>query len=350
MGADLYSIFFAAVRGMSQTQLLTLLGAVLARMQIIKAAGSKEIGAMTAKLLLPCFVFAEFTKPAAKEKLKVAFTSAEGPLLLGLSVAQMLLCLILGGVVVRLFSSCKGMQRSGNLINLSVAFGNATALPIILLKTVEHFFPAEDRDFVTLCVLVYGTINRALMWTVGCAICSGKAKFSLLINEINIASALGLFVAFSGDLIGFDLLELYHSKSNPLDFAGTIDKVGMLANPLLLMVAGSSLSKGPKSEDLDAVSIAASSVARLILCVPISFCLLYFSGVLAMTSGSARVLGFVLMVESCMPAAAQLALVAAEGGDASALQNMSSLLFYHSLAAPVTCTIVLGVALQTFTA
>merc|ERR550514_1265151 len=201
----------------------------------------------------------------------------------------------------------KGMQRAGNLINLSVAFGNATALPVLLIKTVEHFFAKDDRDFLMLCVLVYGTINRALMWTVGCAICSGRAKFSLLLNEINVGSAIGLLVAFSGDLTGVDLLTLLHSKNNWLDFIGTLGKLADMANPLLLLIAGASLAKGPKSEDLDQLSIWASTLARLVVCVPACLALLYISGVLTTDSANLKILGFVLLVESCMPAAAQLA-------------------------------------------
>merc|ERR1719498_1846478 len=113
----------------------------------------------------------------------------------------------------------KGTQRCGNIINLSVAFGNATAMPVLLIKSIEHFFVEDDRAFLMPCVMIYGTLNRGLMWTLGAAICCGKAKFSLLLNEINVASALGLLVAFSQDLIGIDLMMMFHSKDNWLDVA-----------------------------------------------------------------------------------------------------------------------------------
>lgn len=202
-----------------------------------------------------------------------------------------------------------------------------------------------------LCVLVYGTINRALMWTVGCAICTGQAKFKLLLNEINVGSALGLLVAFSSDLTGgaLDLLALLHSKGNWIDLIGTFGKLADLANPLLLLTAGASLAKGPKSEDLDQTSIWASTVARLVLCVPICMIALQLTGVATATSGSMKTLGFILLLESCMPAASQLALVAQVPGTGNtALQNMSTLLFYHSVVCPLTCTVVLALALNMF--
>lgn len=121
-----------------------------------------------------------------------------------------------------------------------------------------------------------------------------------------------------------------------------------MANPLLLLIAGASLAKGPKSEDLDQLSVWASTVARLVLCVPVCLVAVQLFGIVGATSGSMKTLGFILLVESCMPAAAQLALVAQEGGDKSALQNMATLLFYHSVVCPVTCTFVLALALNMF--
>lgn len=348
MAGGLWDIFFAAFRGMSQTQLLILTGALFGRYQLWSPQGAKEVGAAVAKVLLPFFVFMEFAKPQAKDKLKLAFQSSDGTLLIGLSVVLLLVYLLIGVVMCKFMKSCKGIQRAGNLVSISVGFGNATALPVILIKTVEHFFPESDRPFITLSILVYGTVNRGLMWTAGSAICCGQAKPSLLLNEINVGSALGLFVAFSGDLIGLDLMALLHHKDSWLDFAGTLQKLADLANPLLLIIAGASLAKGPKSEDLDSVSIWASTLARLVVCVPVCLVFLYVSGVLYADSANLKVLGFVLLVESCMPAAAQLALVAQAGGDSSALQNMSTLLFYHSVLCPFTCTVVLAMALSMF--
>merc|ERR1739848_855745 len=110
-------------------------------------------------------------------------------------------------------------------------------------------------------------------------------------------------------------------------------------------VSGASLSKGPKSEDLDAVSIAASSFVRLCLCPVICYVALMFTGVVASDSSSMKVLGFVLLMESCMPAASQLSLIAIDSGVTGALQNMSTLLFYHGVACPVACTVVIAFAL-----
>merc|ERR1719183_2276299 len=110
--------------------------------------------------------------------------------------------------VMRSFN--KGMERAGNVISISVAFGNATALPVMLIGTILHLFAKEDQVFLYLCVMVYGTINRALMYTAGSAICCGKAKPSLLLNEVNVASTMGLFFAFSQDIIGIDLMQFWH--------------------------------------------------------------------------------------------------------------------------------------------
>jgi len=205
-----------------------------------------------------------------------------------------------------------------------------------------------------LCVLLYGTINRALMWTAGSAICCGQAKPSLLLNEINVGSALGLLVAFSKELCGIDLLSRLHGEGNWIDVAGTLQKLADLANPLLLMIAGSNLSKGPNSEDLDSTSIWASTISRLVLAVPVSLALLKVAGLLGVKGGDPAsrfkaVLGFTLLLESSMPAAAQLALVAQEGGDAKAVPNMSALLFWHSAVSPVSATAVLAIALRLFT-
>merc|ERR1719428_796105 len=121
-----------------------------------------------------------------------------------------------------------------------------------------------------------------------------------------------------------------------------------MANPLLLLMAGASLSKGPKSEDLDTTSVWASTLARLVICVPVCLGMLHAFDIIGTSSSSLKVLGFILLLESCMPAAAQLALVAQAGGDAGATQNMSTLLFYHSVVCPLTCTVVLAMALTMF--
>merc|ERR1712032_1293643 len=241
-----------------------------------------------------------------------------------------------------------GMQRAGNVVSISVAFGNATALPVMLIGTILHMFAKDDHVFLYLCVMVYGTINRALMYTAGSAICSGKATPSLLLNEVNVATVIGLLVCFSGDIVGIDLLVYLHHPRNWLDFVGTGKALATMANPMLQIVSGASLSKGPKSEDLDTVSIVASSIARLVLCTPICFLALVVTGVTTSTSSSMKVMGFVLMMESCMPAASQLSLVAIDSGVAGALQNMSTLLFYHSVLCPVTCTVVIAFTLGTF--
>jgi len=260
----------------------------------------------------------------------------------------MLTYLFIGFMMTKVMSSNKGMQRAGNVINISVAFGNATALPVMLLGTILHLFAKEDHVFLYLCVMVYGTINRALMYTAGSAICCGKAKPSLLLNEVNVASTLGLLVAFSGDLIGIDLMVYLHHPGNWLDFVGCGKALALMANPMLQMVSGASLSKGPKSEDLDSKSIAASTIARLLLCPVVCYGALIACGVTTSDSSSMKVLGFVLLMESCMPAASQLSLIAIDSGVPGALQNMSTLLFYHGVCCPFACTIVIAFALSSF--
>merc|ERR1719345_159474 len=126
----------------------------------------------------------------------------------------MITYLMLGVMLTKVLSFSKGMQRAGNVVSISVAFGNATALPVMLVGTIVHLFAKEDQVLLYLCVMVYGTINRALMYTAGSAICCGKAKPSLLLNEVNVASTLGLLVAFSGDLIGIDLMVYLHHPGN----------------------------------------------------------------------------------------------------------------------------------------
>jgi|EP00927_Polykrikos_kofoidii_P009475 hypothetical protein len=349
MAADPMEILFVAVRGMSVSQLLVVLGAMFSRWNFWTAAGSKEVGTIVGKCMLPTFVFLEFAKPESRDKLKKVFAASEGPLLVGLSAGLMLTYLLIGVVMVKLLSSSsKGVQRAGNVISISVAFGNATALPVMLIGTIEHLFAPGDRVFLYLCVMVYGTINRALMYTAGSAICCGKAKPSLLLNEVNVASVLGLIVCFSGDLFGIDLLSYLHHHGNWLDIAGTGKAIAIMANPMLQMVSGASLSKGPKSEDLDTTAIMASSIARLVICAPVCFLALAMTGVTGSDSSSMKVLGFVLLMESCMPAASQLSLIAIDSGVQGALQNMSTLLFYHSVLCPITCTAVIAVALSLF--
>merc|ERR1712196_303784 len=132
----------------------------------------------------------------------------------------------------------------------------------------------------------------------------------MLLNEVNVASVLGLFVGFSQDIIGIDLLVYLHNPNNWLDIAATGKALAIMANPMLQMISGASLAKGPKSEDLDTFSIAASSFVRSIFCPVVCYGALMASGVVGSSSSSMKVLGFVLLMESCMPAASQLALVA----------------------------------------
>lgn len=348
MAFDSSVILFAAVRGMSVSQLLVVVGAMFSRWKLWDHIGSKQVGSIVGKCLLPTFVFLEFAKVESKNKLKKVFLSSEGPLLVGLSAGLMLTYLLVGVIMVKMFSSNKSFQRAGNVLKISVAFGNATALPVMLIETILHFFAKDDHVFLYLCVMVYGTINRALMYTAGSAICCGQAKPSLLLNEVNMASALGLFVCFSGDIIGFDLLPYLHNKGNWLDIVGCGKALALMANPMLQIVSGASLSKGPKSEDLDFLAIAASSFVRLVLCTPICYMALVMTGVTASESSSMKVLGFILLMESGMPAASQLSLIAIDSGVAGALENMATLLFYHSVLCPVTCTAVIAFALGQF--
>lgn len=341
-------VLFVAVRGMSVSQLLVVLGAMFSKMNLWSAAGSKELGKIVGKVMLPMFVFLEFAKPESRTKLKTVFAATEGPLLIGLSAGLMCVYLMVGVALTKALSWSKGMQRVGNVVSISVAFGNATALPVMLVGTIVHLFAKEDQVFLNLCIMVYGTINRGLMYTAGSAICCGKMKPSLLLNEVNVASCVGLFVCFSQDIIGYDLMQFLHNPRNWLDFAGCGKALALMANPMLQMVSGAPLSKGPKSEDLDPVAIAASSIGRLLLCTPICYIALVMCGVTSSTSGSMKVLGFVLLMESCMPAASQLSLIAADCGKPAALESMSTLLFYHSILCPVTCTLVIGFALTQF--
>lgn len=347
MAFEPMDILFASVRGMSVSQLLVVIGAMFTRFGLWNDAGSKQVGSIVGKCLLPTFVFLEFAKPESRDKLKKVFASNEGPLLVGLSAGLMITYLLVGWILTKLFPT-KGMQRAGNVVSISVAFGNATALPVMLVGTIVHLFAKDDQVFLYLCVMVYGTINRALMYTAGSAICCGKAKPSLLLNEVNVASTLGLFVAFSGDLIGIDLMTYLHHPGLWLDFVGTGKALSIMANPMLQMVSGAALSKGPKSEDLDKTAIAVSSVARLFLCPVICYGALMVTGVTASASSSMKVLGFVLLMESTMPAASQLSLIAIDSGVQGALQNMATLLFYHGILCPVACTGVIAFALSQF--
>lgn len=349
MAFDPLEVLFVAVRGMSVSQLLVVLGAFFTRRKLWTEATSDELGKIVGRCLLPTFVFLEFAKPESRDKLKAVFAASEGPLLIGLSTGLMIAYLIMGVTMVKVLEPfSKGMQRMGGVISISVAFGNATALPVMLIGTIVHLFAKDDQVFLYLCVMVYGTINRGLMYTAGSAICCGKAKPSLLLNQVNIASVLGLLVCFSGDLIGYDLMTLLHHQRNWLDFAGCGKALALMANPMLQLVSGAPLSKGPKSEDLDTVSIVASSTARLVLCAPVCYAALTMTGVAASDSNSMKVMGFVLLMESCMPAASQLTLIAVDSGRAGAKESISTLLFYHSILCPVTCTIVIAFALNQF--
>eukprot|EP00929_Paragymnodinium_shiwhaense_P112503 TRINITY_DN80762_c0_g1_i1.p1 TRINITY_DN80762_c0_g1~~TRINITY_DN80762_c0_g1_i1.p1 ORF type:complete len:350 (+),score=82.94 TRINITY_DN80762_c0_g1_i1:110-1159(+) len=341
-------ILFVSVRGMSVSQLLVFLGAMFTRVHLWTPTGSKEVGAIVGKCLLPVFVFLEFAKPESRLKLKSVFASSEGPLLVGLSTGLLIAYLLIGMLIVKVFGSHKSMQRAGNVVSISVAFGNATALPMMLVGSVLHLFAKDDQVFIYLCVMVYGVINKGLMYTAGSALCAGTAKPSMLLNEVNIASVLGLLVCFSEDITGVNLMSYLHSPNNFIDFVGCGKALSAMANPLLQLVAGASLSKGPKSEDLDKTSIAASCAARLLLCSPLCYLALVLCGVTASTSSSMKVVGFVLLMQSCMPAAGQLSLIAMDSGKPGALQNMSTLLFYQSVVCPITCTFVIAFALSQF--
>ena len=93
-------LVFAALRGMSQTQLLIVAGALFSHKKVWSEQGSKDVGTVVAKVLLPCFCFIEFAKPEMKEKLVAIFQSAAGGKLVLLSVLQMLGCVSVGKVVV----------------------------------------------------------------------------------------------------------------------------------------------------------------------------------------------------------------------------------------------------------
>mmetsp|Transcript_29377 Transcript_29377/g.51474 ORF Transcript_29377/g.51474 Transcript_29377/m.51474 type:complete len:355 (+) Transcript_29377:67-1131(+) len=341
-------ILFVAVRGMSVSQLLVIAGAMFTRWGWWTPTGSKEVGKIVGECLLPLFVFLEFAKPESRDKLKSVGASAEGPLLVGLAVTLMLVYLLVGWLLTQVFSSSKGMQRAGNVISISVAFGNATALPVMLIGAISNMFAKDDRVFLYLATVVYGTINKVIMYTAGSAICCGKVKLSVLFNKVNIALVLGLLVAFSGDISGIDLLPYLHSPGNWLDVVGFLKVLGGMATPLLQVVMGASLSKGPKSEDLDITAISASTFTRLLLCPVICLIALFLTGVTASESSSMKVLGFVFLMQSCMPAASQLSLIAIDSGRVGALQNMSALLFYHSVFCPLACTGVIAIALQMF--
>lgn len=354
-----FDILFVSVRGMSISQLLVVLGAMFTRFGLWKQGqktveGGKDLGNIVGKVLLPIFVFMEFAKPESRDKLKTVFASAEGPLLVGLSAGLMIAYLMIGFVMTKVMAPfCPGMKRAGNVVNISVAFGNATALPVMLIGTILFMFAKEDQVFLYLCVMVYGTINRALMYTAGSAICCGAAKPSLLLNEVNVASVLGLFVAFSQDIIGTDLMVYLHNPNNWLDFVGTGKALGIMANPLLQMVSGASLAKGSgdkKEENLDRMSIMASCFVRLALCPVVCYMALIATGVTSSTSNSMKVLGFVMLMESCMPAASQLSLIAmdSEKDKPGSLASMSTLLFWHSVLCPVGCTVVIAFALNEF--
>lgn len=346
---DPMEIFFVSVRGMSVSQLLVVLGAMFTRWKLWTPTGSKEVGTIVGKCLLPAFVFFELAKPETNAKLKTVFSGPEGSLLVGLSAGLMITYLIMGVIMVKVLTpGSKGVERAGNVISISVAFGNATALPIMLVSTIDHMFAPEDRLFLTLCVMVYGTINRALMYTAGSAICCGKMNLKVLLNEVNVAAVLGLLVCFFEEIAGLNLMNYLHHKGNWLDIAGVGKAIAIMANPMLQMVSGAALAKGPKSEDLDITAVAASSVGRLLLCPPICYAALVFTGVTTSTSSSMKVMGFVLLMESCMPAASQLSLIAIDSGVTGALQNMATLLFYHSVLCPITCTMVIAFALSQF--
>merc|ERR1719235_2222010 len=96
------------------------------------------------------------------------------------------------------------------------------------------------------------------------------------------------------------------------------------------------------------MAIGMSSFVRMLLCPVICWVALIFTGVTTSDSSSMKVLGFVLLMESCMPAASQLSLIATDSGVAGALKNMSALLFYHGVACPVACTVVIAFALSLF--
>merc|ERR1712087_484020 len=113
----------------------------------------------------------------SNQKLKNVFSSSAGPLMVGLSFGLILTYLLVGIVMVKsLKGMSDGVRRCGNVLSISVAFGNATALPVLMVSTLLPLFNPDDHVFVSLCVMVYGTINKALMYTAGSAICCGKAK------------------------------------------------------------------------------------------------------------------------------------------------------------------------------
>merc|ERR1712087_491673 len=96
------------------------------------------------------------------------------------------------------------------------------------------------------------------------------------------------------------------------------------------------------------IAIMASCVTKLILCAPICYAALMLTGVATSESSSMKVVGFVLLMEAGIPGASQLSLIAIDSGVVGALENMSSLLFYHNIACPITATIIVATALTLF--
>lgn len=127
----------------------------------------------------------------------------------------------------------------------------------------------------------------------------------------------------------------------------SLDTIGVTSIPFTLFVLGSSLSKGPKQNSIPFPHILLVVLTKLVILPAIFFAFIillrstnFFS---AESVGDSRML-FVMLLESCMPAAMSITILAQLQGFGQS--EISSILFFHYVAATITVTLWISVFLS----
>lgn len=219
--------------------LILLLGAVLAKLNIIDSQTNKKLSNLLLMVVTPMLILSSY---------QMEFTME---LLYGWLEALLLTILAFAIVIISSrFLVPKSEKWDVPLERIGLIYSNCGYIGVPLLSVL---FGAEGVFYMT----VYMTVFNILVWTQGVTLLTGKGSLKQMLKNLCSPMVISVFV---GLFLFFTQLPIPSLLSNPIQMVGNIN------TPLAMIVAGASLADTNILQMLKTARIYLISALKLIVC------------------------------------------------------------------------------------
>ncbi len=331
-----------AVSAVAPVFLIGIAGALLVKLNAVSYEQLRILGKIVFYLMLPALL-------ATKVSASVSFSQLTVYWIFPFCGIVFVVLGILSGKITAIM--CRAKPELNSLLTATIAFPNASYIPIPLMLAVSIVFPClqENKHAGNIAVTYISVFligYSPLMWSVGHALVAARKIRDVKITHIVTPPTIGICIGLITGLTPW-LNHSIVSQSgilHPLFNAASVIADGTI--PCALLILGGNLSRGPVWESIDKYSIFGTIFSRLII-FPLAVILLFYLLKEFNLFLPDLLLVLTLVVIAASPPANNLVVMASVSNH-KAEPALSTLLFWSYLTAIITIPVIITITIKLF--